>query len=228
MQSQLRAALDGILAASAEREHVLKECEHESGLARTLLCLVSILRFGKDMEAKDLLWVTIRPDKHWLAAIQKVNPIEIRSSWIEDAVALKEEAGLGGDGAKDDDAALPPEATADPFLAALFAWQHAILGYLKAYYSLSKAVRAGGVELCITLIAQGANLETKNDDGRTPLHVAVVSGHFKIAKALLSAGANFRAVDSEPGGSSCKEARAAAAQPPPLHVVSRIVVQKYA
>ena len=50
-------------------------------------------------------------------------------------------------------------------------------------------------EMCQELIAHGADVEAKDDDGRTPLHWAADSGNVGTAFALLAAGAKQNLVD---------------------------------
>jgi ankyrin repeat protein len=42
----------------------------------------------------------------------------------------------------------------------------------------------------------GANIEVKDNDGDTPLHIAIVSGHLAIVKALVRGGASILAVNN--------------------------------
>ena len=44
--------------------------------------------------------------------------------------------------------------------------------------------------VAILLLANGAKVDTKATDGRTPLHVAAWSGHPTVAKFLLANGAD--------------------------------------
>jgi hypothetical protein len=43
--------------------------------------------------------------------------------------------------------------------------------------------------------SRGANIEAKNSDGETPLHMAAFFGHLAVVKALLSGGANILAAN---------------------------------
>ena len=51
------------------------------------------------------------------------------------------------------------------------------------------------------LLDAGADIESKNNDGRSPLHSACASGKHDAAKMLVEAGADVRATDNE--GSAC-------------------------
>ena len=49
--------------------------------------------------------------------------------------------------------------------------------------------------VCEVLIGAGADIETKGDMGRTPLHYACESGELAVVKMLVKAGARVRATD---------------------------------
>ena len=49
--------------------------------------------------------------------------------------------------------------------------------------------------VCEVLIGAGADIETKGDMGRTPLHYACKSGELAVVKMLVKAGARVRAID---------------------------------
>ena len=51
------------------------------------------------------------------------------------------------------------------------------------------------------LIDAGADIEIRNDDGRSPLHVASISGELTTVKMLVEAGADVRATTAE--GNTC-------------------------
>ena len=50
-------------------------------------------------------------------------------------------------------------------------------------------------EIVLLLIRNGANVNAKDDKGRTPLHIAVGEGHMETVRALVSAGADLTARD---------------------------------
>jgi ankyrin repeat protein len=58
---------------------------------------------------------------------------------------------------------------------------------------LIAAAAAGRAEAVNALIAQGADLEARDGQGRTALLVAVAGNHIEAAKALLAAGADLNA-----------------------------------
>jgi ankyrin repeat protein len=45
--------------------------------------------------------------------------------------------------------------------------------------------------------SRGANIEAKDRDGETPLHIASAKGHLAVVKALLSSGANILAAKND-------------------------------
>jgi len=51
---------------------------------------------------------------------------------------------------------------------------------------IHKATEEGNIEAVKQAIADGADANTKDDDGRTPLHYAANEGHMKIAGLLIS------------------------------------------
>ena len=55
--------------------------------------------------------------------------------------------------------------------------------------------------VCQVFIGAGADIETKNDNGCSPLHLASVSGALATVKMLVEAGADVRATD--PDGNTC-------------------------
>jgi hypothetical protein len=57
----------------------------------------------------------------------------------------------------------------------------------------AKAGRLGEVQ---SLLDRGLSPKVKDEDGRTPLHLAVVGGHQAVAEALLRSGAEINALDS--------------------------------
>jgi ankyrin repeat protein len=65
-----------------------------------------------------------------------------------------------------------------------------IAAYLKSQLELEllEEVRSGNLDQVRRLILQKCNVETKNADGQTPLHLAVVKGHVEIARYLLRIG----------------------------------------
>jgi ankyrin repeat protein len=45
--------------------------------------------------------------------------------------------------------------------------------------------------------SRGANIEAKTNQGNTPLHIAILSHHLPVVKALVSSGANILAANNE-------------------------------
>ncbi|KAJ2042900.1 hypothetical protein H4S04_007056, partial [Coemansia sp. S16] len=58
---------------------------------------------------------------------------------------------------------------------------------------LHRACHAGDLELTVSLINQGADVNLKDNAGWTPLHEAALEGHNAVAVALLRRGADFSA-----------------------------------
>ena len=53
------------------------------------------------------------------------------------------------------------------------------------------------IEIAMLLIARGADVRAKDDDGKTPLHRASWNNHIEIAKLLLDRGAEVKAGDED-------------------------------
>lgn len=64
-----------------------------------------------------------------------------------------------------------------------------------ATQQLIQAVLANNPERITAALADGANLEAKDSDGRTPLLLAVRGNHIQAAQSLINAGANVNAQD---------------------------------
>ncbi|WP_339046417.1 ankyrin repeat domain-containing protein [Candidatus Mesenet endosymbiont of Agriotes lineatus] len=62
---------------------------------------------------------------------------------------------------------------------------------------LNRAAEGGHLEIVEFLLANGANVNAKDNDNWTPLRVAVQNGHLGIVKVLLKNKANASAVDNE-------------------------------
>lgn len=67
-------------------------------------------------------------------------------------------------------------------------------------YELLEASQYGDLEYVNALISQGADVNTSDEDGDTPLHLACDYGHVEIVKALIKTGADVNA--KEWGGGS--------------------------
>ena len=65
------------------------------------------------------------------------------------------------------------------------------------YTALHCAVERKHADVVQVLIDAGADIETKNSKGRSPLHLASISGELTTVKILVEAGADVRATDAE-------------------------------
>ena len=72
--------------------------------------------------------------------------------------------------------------------------------------ALFKAAEDGDASWVCDLIAVGADLEAKNDDGRTALMLAASNGHANVARELLKAGADNGATGENPVVIACRNA----------------------
>lgn len=64
---------------------------------------------------------------------------------------------------------------------------------------LCVAAMTGPAQVVKTLIDQGANINTKVNDGMTPLHVAATNGHEDVANLLIAEGADINAKGNNGG-----------------------------
>ena len=67
--------------------------------------------------------------------------------------------------------------------------------------ALHNAVDEGSPDVVQVLIDAGADIEAKDEKGRSPLHCASSSGALPVVKMLVEAGAGVRATDNE--GDTC-------------------------
>ena len=62
--------------------------------------------------------------------------------------------------------------------------------------NLFKVIDENNIKLVKKLIAAGANINEKDNDGYTALHLASWNGHLEIVKELIAAGANVDNIDN--------------------------------
>lgn len=70
-------------------------------------------------------------------------------------------------------------------------------GEVAAYRGLHKAVSDGDHETITKLVGEGAGLNDRDGNGRTPLMIAVYRNDLKAAGALIEAGADLNALDAQ-------------------------------
>jgi ankyrin repeat protein/beta-lactamase regulating signal transducer with metallopeptidase domain len=68
---------------------------------------------------------------------------------------------------------------------------------LKPAQSLHEAAEAGNLELVKKLIAEGADVNVKDNEGQSALHYTVSKGHIEIARLLIAHGANVNLQDEK-------------------------------
>lgn len=68
---------------------------------------------------------------------------------------------------------------------------------VERYIGLHRAAALGDAVEITRLLAQGADLEARDANGRTPLHVAVHGSHGEAARALVRGGARVNALDAQ-------------------------------
>lgn len=66
-----------------------------------------------------------------------------------------------------------------------------------AYEGLHRAAHEGDAEAALSLIKKGADLETRDGSGRTPLIIAAFASHEPIVKLLAEAGADMNALEHQ-------------------------------
>ncbi len=70
-----------------------------------------------------------------------------------------------------------------------------LVGCGKPDGALIQAAKDGNIEALNQAIDDGADINTKDDGGQTPLHFAADSGHREIAELLIAKGADVNAKD---------------------------------
>ena len=64
-------------------------------------------------------------------------------------------------------------------------------------WDLHRAAKENREDIVSSLIANGANIEAEDQEGRTPLHYAARMESVEVAKLLIQSGANIEAEDHE-------------------------------
>lgn len=62
---------------------------------------------------------------------------------------------------------------------------------------IAQAASAGQADTVAALLAQGANPDVRDAEGRTPLMLAASAGHYETVRRLLSAGAQKNLKDKD-------------------------------
>ncbi|WP_090881178.1 ankyrin repeat domain-containing protein [Bauldia litoralis] len=68
---------------------------------------------------------------------------------------------------------------------------------IAAFDALHRAAHDGNLKAVLDLISEGADLEGRDGNGRTPLHVAAFASHEDVVTALAGAGADPNALDND-------------------------------
>lgn len=76
-------------------------------------------------------------------------------------------------------------------------WNGSDEALCKKESALHKAVQKGFSSICTKLLKAHANVNSLDDEGRTPLHVAAIFGRAEICKILLKAGAEIEIRDKD-------------------------------
>lgn len=84
--------------------------------------------------------------------------------------------------------------------------------YSVANHEIFSLIKSNNIESVQQLIKQKANINIKNQDGYTPLHLAATGGNLNIAKLLINNGANINAKDQQDST--------------PLHAVQQLFARK--
>lgn len=83
-----------------------------------------------------------------------------------------------------------------PFTPLAWAQRAPSPGEIKSYQDLHKAAHENDLKTVMSLIAEGQDLDQRDDNGRTPVHVAAFASNDDIVSALAKAGADMNALEN--------------------------------
>lgn len=80
-----------------------------------------------------------------------------------------------------------------------FIWSFAAVSLENDFGAMKNAIEKNDLSATDSLISQGFDVNTRDENGNPPLHYALLKNRVKIAKKLIEAGANVNAPSSESG-----------------------------
>ena len=67
---------------------------------------------------------------------------------------------------------------------------------IAGYEGLLRAAHAGDVAVINRLVAEGADVNVRDESARTPIHLAAFASHDDALRVLTAAGADMKALDN--------------------------------
>lgn len=68
---------------------------------------------------------------------------------------------------------------------------------INGYVGLHRAAHRGDIDAITKLVAQGADLESRDRAGRTPLHIAAFTSNYEAFRTLAKSGADLNALEND-------------------------------